>query len=200
MDIFADKTVFIIGAASDLTWRLLPILTRAEARVILMDDDADELLAMARKEPALIEPLTVEKLNAATCRSVGEIWGDEPIDILLDLLALGERGDPAQSSATSKAALTAFEPALMSADGCVVSVIPKSQADDDLATQMAEAAHLKMASALSKKWARWRVTHNVLRPERGAPSSSMVKAVQVAVQAGWDNFTGVHIPIASAAH
>ena len=200
MEIFADKTVFIAGAGTELAWRLLQTLERAEARVILMDDDADELIAMARKGPSLIEPLPLENLDATTCTFVGDIWGEEPIDVLLDLVALTDSGSPADRLDTSKAMLTAFEPALMSADGCVVSVIPKSHPKDDVVTQVAEAGHLKLAETLGEKWARWRVTYNVLRPEQGASASSMVKAVNVAVLAGWDNFTGVHIPIASAAH
>lgn len=200
MEIFADKTVFIAGAATDLTWRLLPVLEHAEARVILMDVDADELMAMAQKGPSMIEPLPVGHLDAKTCTFVGDIWGEEPIDVFLDLIALSDAGNPLERLKTSKAMLTAFEPALMSADGGVISIIPKSHPKDNVATQVAEAGQMKLAETLGDKWARWRVTYNVLRPEQGASASAMAKAVSVAVQAGWDNFTGVHIPIASAAH
>lgn len=199
MEIFADKTVFIAGAVTDLAWRLLPVLQRAEARVILMDDDADELILMSRKDPTWIEPLPVEHMDAATCQVVGEIWEDEPIDIFLDFMALTEIVPPSEKLRASQALLTAFEPALMAADGCVVSIIPQSP-KDDLAAQVAEAGQLQLAKSLAEKWQRWRVTYNVLRPEAGASASSMARAVNVAVRAGWDNFTGVHIPIASAAH
>lgn len=200
MDVFADKTVFIAGAATDLTWRLLPQLERAEARVILLDDDADELMSMARRNPSVIEPLPINRLSARTCAVVGEIWEAEPVDVFLDLVALTSTDSGEQKLAVSRALLKSFEPALMAADGCVISVVPKTTRNDRIEHQVAEAGYLQLAETLANRWAKWRVTYNVLRPVAGASASSMAKAVDIAARAGWDNFTGVHIPISSAAH
>ena len=200
MDIFADKTVFIAGAATDLGWRLLPLLAKAKARVILMDEDGEELTAMAQTNTQIFEPLHIDRLNAQTCSVVGRIWGDEPIDVLLDFTALSDFCEATDRPQTVHALLKAFEPALMSADGGVVSVIPQTGAEGSAEDMVAEAGLLKLAESFGQNWHRWRVTYNVLRPEVGASAIAMTTAVNVAVQAGWDNFTGVHIPIASAAH
>lgn len=200
MEIFADKTVFIAGAATDLAWRLLPQLERAEARVILLDDDAEELMSMARRNPEVIEPLPISRMSAKNCAIVGEIWEDEPIDVFLDLVSLTDAESAEQKLGVSRTLLRSFEPALKAADGCVVSVVPKTSKTDRVEHQVAEAGYLQLASALAAKWAKSRVTYNVLRPAPGASASSMAKAIDIAARAGWDNFTGVHIPISSAAH
>ena len=198
MDIFADKTVFIAGAATDLVWRLLPQLESARARVILLDEDEDELMSMARRAPTLIEPLPVEKLEADTVKVVGEIWGEAPIDILIDALALSESCEGADVPFTANALMTGFEPALSTADGCAISIIPKPFQSLDARAQMVEAACLQMAGTFADKWAPQRVTYNVLRPMPGASAIALAKAVNIAARAGWDNFTGVHIPVRAA--
>ncbi|CUJ33240.1 hypothetical protein TA5114_02938 [Cognatishimia activa] len=198
MDIFADKTVLIAGAATDLVWRLLPQLESARARVILLDEDEDELMSMARRAPTLLEPLPVEKMEAETVKVVGKIWGDEPIDVLIDALALSECCEGADVPFTSKALMSAFEPALSTADGCVVSIVPKPFHSMDATAKMVEAACLQMAATLAEKWGPQRVTFNVVRPAPGASANALAKAVDIAARAGWNNFTGVHIPVRAA--
>ncbi|MFY0595898.1 MAG: hypothetical protein JXQ85_05675 [Cognatishimia sp.] len=200
MSVFEDKTIFVAGAASDVVWRLLPAFESAKARVVLMDEDADELMSMARKSPARFDPLPVTRLNAKTCAAIGGVWQDEPIDIFLDFLALTDVGQNERMLAASRACVRAFEPALMAADGCVVSAIPAPAREDDLAAKIIEAGHLQLARSMSDRWARWQVCYNVLRPAAGASASAIAQAVDIAVQAGWRNFTGVHVPIRSAAH
>ena len=200
MEIFADKTVFVIGAATDLMWRLLPLMEAGPARVVLLDCEDDEIMSMARRAPSIVEPICLESLSPLPIKLVGDIWATEPIDILLDLTALSEEVFTDQRAEISRSVLAAFEPALMAADGCVVSVIPQAGESADIDSQMSEAASLRLAEVTSKKWARWRVTLNVLRPEAGASASDMAKAIEIAIRAGWDNFTGVHIPIQSDVH
>lgn len=200
MDIFADKTVFIAGAACDLTWCLLPVLESANARAILMDMECTELMSMARRNVELLEPLPLRELSAANCKVVGEIWDAEPIDILIDMVSISSPQSGEKQLQISRTMLHAFEPALRAAEGCVISVVPKARRSDPVKLQVAEAGHLQLADLLAKRWADWSVTHNLLRPEKGASAASMAKAVDIAAQAGWHNFTGVHVPISATSY
>ncbi|MDC0737349.1 hypothetical protein N6L24_03595 [Cognatishimia sp. SS12] len=196
----AGKIVIVAGAATDLGWRLLPLFQSAGVRAILIDSDAEELIAMARRNPRQFEPLPVSRIAAQPFQQIGAIWGDEPLDLLIDLLPLGPHDRQGRLVSADLALLQGLASGLAAAKGRVISVIPKACAEDPVAYQIDEAGLCRITEVMGHLWAPKDVRINVLRPVPGASASDMAEAIAFLAETGTLPVGGLQIPIQSAAH
>lgn len=197
---FEGKIIFVAGATTDLGWRLLPAFERADARVILLDQDADDLLEMARRNPGKFEPLPVVQKTAQQFKDIGRIWGSEPLHLLIDLLPMTLRENDDCMIGPSLALIEGLGHGLHAAKGSVISVIPTAAPDDPVSYQVAEAGLCRMAQVLGDQWEPNGVQYNVLRPVAGASAQDMAKAITFLAEAAVAQLSGVHVPIRPALH
>lgn len=85
---FSGKTVVIAGAGCDVGIALAHGFSRAGARVVLMDRHEAAILEVATLARDRIEPLALDPLRLDLCRRFGEIWADEPLEVLIHLQPL----------------------------------------------------------------------------------------------------------------
>ncbi|MRU13976.1 hypothetical protein FDP25_00875 [Roseovarius sp. A21] len=85
---FRECVVVILAAGCAEGRDLASMSARAGARVVVVDNDAAEVNAIARLAPDRIEALHLDVLNPAHCRVFCEAWGDEPLDLLIQCQAL----------------------------------------------------------------------------------------------------------------
>lgn len=197
---FDEKIIFVAGATTDLGWRLLPAFKRANARVILLDHDADDLLEMAARCPGRFEPLPVTQKSSQQFTDIGRIWGAEPLHLLIDLLPIGLREGSDCMIGPSLALIEGLGQGLRAAKGSVISVIPTAAPEDPVAYQVAEAGLCRMAQVLGDQWEPHGVQFNVLRPVAGASAQDMANAISFLAEAAVAQLTGVHVPIRPALH
>ncbi|SHM17939.1 hypothetical protein SAMN05443432_10589 [Roseovarius litoreus] len=85
---FSGKTVVIAGAGCEVGIALAHGFGRVGARIVLMDREESTLLEVATLARDRIEPLALDPLRADLSAQFGEIWADEPLDILIHLQPL----------------------------------------------------------------------------------------------------------------
>lgn len=195
---FDGKIVFVAGAACDLGWQLLPILKDAGARVILMDEDTDALCDMASIAPHQFEPLPVPDPSVKSYGQIGQIWGDQPLDYLIDLMPLQKKSDRPQWAETNLALVCGLKPGLDQTNGAVLSVIPQSTPDDPLTYQMSEAGLCRMAKVLGERWRKDGVFYNVLRPEKDSSVQDILNAICYVSCAADVQLSGLSVPLTPA--
>ncbi len=93
---FSGKTALIAGAGCDVGIALAHGFRGAGARVVLLDRDAARISDAAALAADRIETLALDPLRRDLCRKLGDIWGDEPLDILVHLQALRDPGKTGQ--------------------------------------------------------------------------------------------------------
>lgn len=148
---YSDKTVLIVGAGCALGRVLALQLADVGTTVIVLDHDTTHLMQTASYDPTRIETLTIAPQATATIAKLGEIWEDEPIDLLVMLQPLSLPRRPGLAAKSSLLFLDALKLGLARAKGAVVSVIPAAGGDDDPVAQSAYAAMAQLARAMPRQ-------------------------------------------------
>ena len=102
---FSGKTVVIAGAGCEVGIALAHGFCSAGARVVLLDSDEAGILEVATLARDRIETLALDPLRSDLCKRLGEIWADEPLDVLIHLQPL-RHADRLAAAMSSIPALT----------------------------------------------------------------------------------------------
>lgn len=97
---FSGKTVVIAGAGCEVGIGLAHGFGRVGARIVLMDREESAILEVATLARDRIEPLALDPMRADLCAQFGEIWGEEPLDVLIHLQPLRHPDRLAQAMAS----------------------------------------------------------------------------------------------------
>lgn len=82
------KTVLVASAGCRTGLNLVRCLSRAGAIVIAMDRDEKSHFPLVELNSQMIDTLRFDALQPNQCRTLGRIWGNTPIDLLVHLQAL----------------------------------------------------------------------------------------------------------------
>lgn len=203
MQVFDGKVIFVAGATCALGRQLLPMLQQANARVVLMDKDPDTLCDMASVAPHRIEPLPVPDPSVKTYGQIGQIWENQPLDFLIDLLPW-QKSCEAQAESnlqwaeTNLALICGLKPGLQKAGGTVVSVIPHAAPGDPLPYQMSEAGLCRMAKVLAQRWRQDGIFYNVMRPQKDSEIPALLETLHYVCSASDLHLSGLNVGLTAA--
>jgi len=116
------KTVLIAAAGCGAGRELAAGFAAAGALVIVADHAEPRALALARHAPREIESLTIDYMRPGPCRTLGEIWADTPLDLLVHLHPLRSPRRLGAAVSAIPALTRALLPGLARGDGLVLVI------------------------------------------------------------------------------
>jgi NAD(P)-dependent dehydrogenase (short-subunit alcohol dehydrogenase family) len=195
-----QKTILVAGAASEIGRQLLPVLRKSFARTILLDQNHEKLISMARTCPDRIEPLIMSTCDVDQIAELGVIWEDEPLDFLINLKATRRHDRQGTLVAASTALCRGLAPGLQSAGGAIINVIPRGAATDSFEYQVAEAGLKRMSELLGQSLGQIGVRVNCICPEPNARPLDVARTIEVLMHDSAAHISRASIPIHAPAH
>ena len=147
--------IIIFGACQPLGHAAAIAFADKGARVVLIDDDPKALDAICAQNPDWIEALAIEDIEGQMVAMLKEAWGNERIDLVINLMPMAKPRDISAQMRILTAILRTTLRGLVAGQGSVISVA--AQPTDPLAfvahgmVAALGAASEALASALSKK-------------------------------------------------
>ena len=146
--VLTDKTFLIAGAGTRLGAALARALAARGAMVVLSDADEAPLLRIAARAPDRIEPLPIALDSAARIEALGSVWGDEPLDGLIQLQSFAMARTPGRAIQSMLLMARAFAPGLGAARGHVTTLLRAAGPDAAEECRAAERAQRRLCAVL----------------------------------------------------
>lgn len=198
---FNDKTVLIAGACCPLGQALAHRFADLGAMVIAADSDSAALASLARKNPALIEPLSIALDGPRDLDTLEKVRRDEPIDVLFLLQPVAMTRNSGRAIKSVVMVLNALLSGLYAGDGAVIMVMASSDTTDTPLEQSRFAALSRLGTALSEHVAAPDVRINTLSaaPEHlNAPDKVLLAPLEFLAGRYSVGLNGLVMPVTDA--
>tara|TARA_R110002072_G_scaffold301874_2_gene482712 strand:+ start:4856 stop:5455 length:600 start_codon:yes stop_codon:yes gene_type:complete len=163
----SSPTILVLSACQPPGAEIAKAFADARAHVIVMGGDAAGLTQIAARSPEQIEPLFINGGQVEALRLLGDAWGAEPIDLVINLMPLAYPHHITEQMRGLSMIMRTFGRGLVAGKGVLVSVAARP--DDPLALvgqgmcAALGAAGMALADALASKSLR---VHTVTVPKQ----------------------------------
>ncbi len=168
---FAGRSVLLIGAGCALGRVLARLYANAGARVVVIDNDEDQLLTIAKQNRDQISTLRLNCLDATQLTNFINIWSDEPLDALVHLQPLRHLGAQGRGIASIVRLTEGLAPALARGQGRVLILYRGTTSTTSLQKRALSPAWDRLSNLLSGQFSGDGLRVNALRLNAGAGES-----------------------------
>ena len=153
---------------------------QAGARVIAIDEDQGLLDHLAMADPTRIDVLWAEGFRADTLQILKDDWGNEPVDLVVNLMPLRRGEDISSQLRMLSMILRTMIRGLIAGQGAIVSLVPRPQDNLALPAQGLWGALTEGSKALGRELGAKNLRVHVV----GVPPDAPARAVETVTHLG----------------